>query len=73
MSDGNTPIWIPSDDRIKSSNFQKYFSFLKTHFAKNYTDYDNIYNWSIYRNRRFLEIHLGIFKDNSLKDLFISA
>ena len=47
MSDGNTPIWIPSDDRIKSSNFQKYFSFLKTHFAKNYTDYDNIYNWSI--------------------------
>jgi len=47
MSDGINPIWLPSEERIKNSNFQKYFSFLKTHFNKDFSDYNDLYNWSI--------------------------
>ena len=47
MSDGINPIWLPSEKRIKNSNFQKYFSFLKTHFNKDFSDYTDLYNWSI--------------------------
>jgi len=41
------PLWIPSEDRITKSNFQAYFSFLKTKFDKNFSSYDEVYNWSI--------------------------
>lgn len=47
MSDGINPIWLPSEERIKNSNFQKYFSFLKTYFNKDFSDYIDLYNWSI--------------------------
>lgn len=47
MSDENNPIWLPSEERIKNSNFQKYFAFLKTHFNKDFSNYIDLYNWSI--------------------------
>ena len=47
MNDPNTPIWIPSPDRINNSNFKRYFSFLKTHFNKEFSEYNELYSWSI--------------------------
>ena len=47
MNDTNTPIWIPSHDRINNSNFKKYFSFLKTQFNKEFSEYNELYSWSI--------------------------
>ena len=47
MNVPNTPIWIPSEERINNSNFKKYFSFLKTHFNKEFSDYNELYIWSI--------------------------
>jgi acetoacetyl-CoA synthetase len=47
MNDSNPPIWIPSIDRISNSNFKKYFSFLKTQFNKEFSEYHELYNWSI--------------------------
>ncbi|MEO8233001.1 MAG: acetoacetate--CoA ligase [Ignavibacteriota bacterium] len=47
MSDEINPIWLPPDERIKNSNFQEYFAFLKTHFNKNFSNYNELYNWSI--------------------------
>ena len=47
MNDPNTPIWIPSLDRINNSNFKSYFSFLKTQFNKEFSEYHELYTWSI--------------------------
>ncbi|MBK7630128.1 MAG: acetoacetate--CoA ligase [Ignavibacteriales bacterium] len=47
MSDENIPIWIPSDERIRNSNFQKYFAFLTSNYKKNFASYSELYKWSI--------------------------
>lgn len=47
MDEDKTALWIPSEERLKNSNFQKYFSFLKTRFNKNFSNYHDLYNWSI--------------------------
>ncbi len=47
MDEDKTALWIPSKERLKNSNFQKYFSFLKTRFNKNFSNYHDLYNWSI--------------------------
>ena len=47
MNELHAPLWIPSTERIRNSNFQKYFSFLKNHFNKNFNNYNELYNWSI--------------------------
>lgn len=41
------PIWVPSGERVISSNFHNYFSFLKEHFNKDFKDYNELYEWSI--------------------------
>ena len=47
MSGDKIPIWSPSKERIKNSNFQKYFSFLSSKYNKNFSSYSELYNWSI--------------------------
>ena len=39
MSDEKLPIWIPSDDRINSSNVKKYLSFLSSNYRKTFSNY----------------------------------
>ena len=47
MDENNLPIWIPSAERVSNSNFTRYFSFLRTHFKKDFNNYDELYKWSI--------------------------
>jgi len=47
MSDEKLPIWIPSDDRINSSNVKKYLSFLSSNYRKTFSNYSEQYNWSV--------------------------
>jgi acetoacetyl-CoA synthetase len=47
MSDEKIPIWTPTQERIEKSNLLTYFSFLTTHYKKNFTSYSELYNWSI--------------------------
>ncbi|MFZ1517297.1 MAG: acetoacetate--CoA ligase [Ignavibacteriaceae bacterium] len=47
MSDEKLPIWIPTDDRINRSNLKKYLSFLSSNYKKNFSNYSELYNWSV--------------------------
>lgn len=46
MNDIKLPIWFPSEERIRNSNFQHYFEFLKNHFNKDFNNYQQLYDWS---------------------------
>jgi acetoacetyl-CoA synthetase len=41
------PLWIPSEDRIRNSNFSKYYDFLREEYKLSFTDYNQLYKWSI--------------------------
>jgi len=41
------PLWRPSSDRIKNSNFQRYFSYLEQHYDLKFDSYNDLYQWSI--------------------------
>ncbi len=47
MSDEKLSIWIPADDRINRSNLKKYLSFLSSNYKKNFSNYSELYNWSV--------------------------
>ncbi|MDP2363179.1 MAG: acetyl-coenzyme A synthetase N-terminal domain-containing protein, partial [Ignavibacteria bacterium] len=47
MNEDKSPIWIPSNERVEKSNFKHYFAFLKSHFNKDFRNYNELYNWSI--------------------------
>jgi acetoacetyl-CoA synthetase len=41
------PLWIPSESRIKCSNFSKYYEFLKREFNLSFSGYSELYAWSV--------------------------
>ncbi|HCY77347.1 MAG TPA: acetoacetate--CoA ligase [Ignavibacteriales bacterium] len=53
MNENKFPIWFPSGERIKGSNLQQYLTFLKSHFSKDFNNYNELYNWSITQIEEF--------------------
>lgn len=47
MIEDKSPIWLPSNERVKKSNFKHYLTFLKSHFKKDFQNYTELYNWSV--------------------------
>ncbi|MEW6201648.1 MAG: acetoacetate--CoA ligase [bacterium] len=51
-----TPIWKPSDGRIKSTNMFKFMQIVNKKHNKNFGDYESLYQWSIDNTPDFWEI-----------------
>lgn len=49
----NKPIWTPSSERIAQSNLQKYFSFLEVNYKLRFSDFSELYNWSVREIEKF--------------------
>ena len=49
------PIWVPSEDRIKNSNFSKYYDFLKEGYNLSFSNYNELHNWSVTDIEKFWE------------------
>lgn len=47
MNEYSAPLWAPSNNRVKNSNLNKYLTFLKYHFKKDFNDYAELYKWSV--------------------------
>jgi acetoacetyl-CoA synthetase len=45
--DKTQPLWIPSKDRIRNSNFSKYYDFLRREYKLSFKDYNELHKWSI--------------------------
>ncbi len=41
------PLWIPSEERRKNSNMKKFMDFVNSRFNKNFSEYLELYQWSI--------------------------
>lgn len=41
------PLWIPSESRIKNSNFSKYYEFLRREYNLSFSGYSELYAWSV--------------------------
>ena len=41
------PIWIPSEERIKSSNMFSYLKYVEKISGKEFNNYDDLYRWSV--------------------------
>jgi len=42
-------LWKPSEERVKNSNMYRFISFVNQRRQKNFTNYDDLYAWSISR------------------------
>jgi acetoacetyl-CoA synthetase len=74
MDETNLPLWIPSAERVKKSNFTQYFSFLKKHFHKTFDNYEELYNWSITELEEFWKSiweYSEIIHSKSYQDILI--
>ena len=49
------PLWIPSKDRIRNSNFSKYYDFLRREYKLTFQNYTELYNWSGTEIEKFWE------------------
>ncbi|HSP88035.1 MAG TPA: acetoacetate--CoA ligase, partial [Ignavibacteriaceae bacterium] len=59
-----TPIWIPSENRIKSSNMFKYLQYAETFSNQKFNNYNELYNWSVSDIEKFWE---SIWKISGIK------
>jgi len=50
-----TPLYIPTQEKIKNSNFSKYFEFLKQKYNKKFKNYDDLHKWSVKNIETFWE------------------
>ncbi|HLG32829.1 MAG TPA: acetyl-coenzyme A synthetase N-terminal domain-containing protein, partial [Ignavibacteriaceae bacterium] len=41
------PLWEPSKERIKSSNFSKYYEFLRKEYNLSFSNYSELHSWSV--------------------------
>jgi len=48
-------LWIPSEDRIKRSNFSKYYDFLRKEYNLSFSNYSELYSWSVTEIETFWE------------------
>lgn len=49
------PLWKPSEDRIRNSNFSKYYEFLNAEYNLSFKDYNELYEWSVIEIEKFWE------------------
>jgi acetoacetyl-CoA synthetase len=42
-----TPLWTPSEDRIKQANMTRFMEFVNQKFGEGFTSYEDLYQWSI--------------------------
>ena len=49
------PLWIPSESRIKNSNFSNYYDFLKSEYHLSFTGYNELHSWSVTHIETFWE------------------
>ncbi len=49
------PLWIPSEDRIKNSNFSKYYDFLRKEYNLSFSNYSELHSWSVTEIETFWE------------------
>ncbi|MCU0332684.1 MAG: acetoacetate--CoA ligase, partial [Ignavibacteriaceae bacterium] len=49
------PLWIPSESRIKNSNFTKYYEFLKKEYNLSFIGYNELHSWSVTHIEAFWE------------------
>ena len=49
------PLWIPSEERIRNSNFTKYFEFLRKEYGLSFSNYSDLHNWSVIEIETFWE------------------
>ncbi|MBU4241272.1 MAG: acetoacetate--CoA ligase [Actinobacteria bacterium] len=40
-------LWKPSEERVKSSNMYRFIQYVNRRFDKDFSDYDELYQWSI--------------------------
>ena len=41
------PLWQPSEERIKSTNMYRFMQFINQRFDRDFSDYNQLYQWSI--------------------------
>jgi acetoacetyl-CoA synthetase len=49
------PLWVPSEERIKSSNLTKYYEFLRNEYELTLSDYSDLHKWSVTEIETFWE------------------
>lgn len=49
------PLWIPSEERIKASNFMKYYEFLRNEYGFTFPQYSDLHKWSVLEIEAFWE------------------
>jgi acetoacetyl-CoA synthetase len=49
------PLWIPSKDRNRNSNFSKYYDFLRREYKLTFQNYTELHNWSVTEIEKFWE------------------
>lgn len=49
------PLWIPSEERIKDSNFMKYYEFLRNEYGFTFPQYSDLHKWSVTEIEAFWE------------------
>ncbi|MCX8022704.1 MAG: acetoacetate--CoA ligase [Syntrophorhabdaceae bacterium] len=42
-----TPLWIPSEERVKNANMTRFIDFVNKRYNKGFKDYFSLYDWSI--------------------------
>lgn len=48
-------LWVPSKDRIRNSNFSKYYDFLRREYKLTFQNYTELHNWSVTEIEKFWE------------------
>ncbi len=41
------PLWVPSSDRVRNANMTRFLAFVNSKHCTSFTDYDELYRWSI--------------------------
>ena len=49
------PLWVPSEDRIKNTNFLKYYDFLRREYSLSFSNYSELHSWSVTEIEMFWE------------------
>lgn len=49
------PLWVPSEDRAKNSNFSKYYDFLRREYNLSFSNYLELHSWSVTEIETFWE------------------
>ena len=57
----NPVMWIPSDEKIKSSQMYKFMQKINAQYNLKLTSFADLNSWSVKKQKLFLVIYLGFF------------